>query len=115
MDVTDTRLREFEELVLLGVLITTPEAHAPSLQETLAREAGRDVSLGAIYTALERLTRKGLVHSALGDPTPVRGGRRKRHYELTPKGLEEVREVRRIRGRMWQKVNPDLLEGEAAT
>jgi DNA-binding PadR family transcriptional regulator len=109
-----SRLREFEELALLAVLITTPDAHGPSLQVVLAEEAGREVSLGAIYTALERLGRKGLVRSELGDPTPVRGGRRKRHYELTPEGLEHVREVRRVRDRMWNRVSREDLGREGA-
>ena len=109
---SDIRLREFEELVLLGILIAVPEAHAPALQSVLAAEAGRDVSLGAIYTALERLGRKGLVSSHLGDPTPVRGGRRKRHYKLTPQGLEHIREARDVRERMWQKASADILKGE---
>jgi len=108
---SERRLREFEELVLLSVLISAPDAYGPSLQQVLADEAGRDVSLGAIYTALERLTQKGLVTSELGDPTPVRGGRRKRHYELTPEGLEHVQEARRIRERMWGRVTTELLEG----
>jgi len=54
---SERRLREFEELVLLSVLISAPDAYGPSLQQVLADEAGRDVSLGAIYTALDRLTR----------------------------------------------------------
>ncbi len=108
---TDTRLREFEELVLLAVLGTAPDAYGPSLQEALARDAGRDVSLGAIYTALDRLTRKGWVRSELGDPTPMRGGRRKRHYEITEAGLQEVREARRIRERLWARAYPEALEG----
>ena len=106
------RLREFEELVLLGVLIASPEAYGAALQQVLLEEAGREVSLGAIYTALERLTRKGLVTSELGDPTPVRGGKRKRQYELTPEGTEHVRDVRRVRNRMWDRVSPDRLKGE---
>lgn len=110
---SDIRLREFEELVLLSVLIASPDAYGASLQLILAEEAGREVSLGAIYTALERLGRKGLVSSELGDPTPVRGGRRKRHYELTPSGREHVREVRSIRERMWVKAAPGLREEEA--
>lgn len=108
---SESRLREFEELVLLSVLIAAPDAYGTSLQQVLAQEAGREVSLGAIYTALDRLVRKGLVESELGDPTPVRGGKRKRHYELTDIGMEQVREVRRTRERMWAKVSPELLEG----
>lgn len=111
---TEIRLREFEELVLLSVLIAAPEAHGPSLQQLLAEEAGREVSLGAIYTALERLGRKGLVNSELGDPTPVRGGRRKRHYQLTSEGLQRVQEARQMRERMWGKVDPSFLGKEGA-
>ena len=109
---SELRLREFEELVLLSVLIASPDAHGPSLQQVLGEEAHRVVSLGAIYTALERLTRKGLVTSELGEPTPVRGGRRKRQYELTPDGLDHVADARRVRDRMWDRVSPDLLKGE---
>ena len=111
---SETRLREFEELVLLSVLIMSPDAYGSTLQEALANEAGRDVSLGAIYTALERLGRKGLVESELGEPTPIRGGRRKRHYTLTPEGLEQVKEARRVRERMWDKVTPSLRDREVA-
>jgi len=108
---SEGRLREFEELVLLAVLIAGHEAYGAALQEILAEEADRDVSLGAIYTALDRLGRKGLVTSEMGDPTPVRGGRRKREYRLTPEGLEHVRDARRIRDRMWERVEPEFLEG----
>jgi len=111
---SQNRLREFEELVLLSVLIASPDAYGAALQEVLAEEADREVYLGAIYTALERLGRKGLVSSELGDPTPVRGGRRKRHYELTPEGMEHVREARRVREKMWAKASPELLDGEVA-
>ena len=77
-------LREFEELVLLSVRMNEADASGATIQRALDTEAGRSVSIGAIYTALERLGRKDLVESWLGDPTPVRGGRRKRHYRLTP-------------------------------
>lgn len=108
---TEFPIREFEELILLGVLITSPDAYGPSIQQAVLEEAGRDVSLGAIYTALSRLAQKGLVTSEMGEPTPVRGGRRKRHYELTPEGLERVREARQVRNRMWDRVAPELKEG----
>lgn len=111
---SEIRLREFEELVLLSILVAAPDAYGASLQRALARHAGREVSLGAIYTALDRLARKGLVTSGLGDPTPVRGGRRKRLYGLTPEGLGHLREARQIRERMWAQVAPDLLEGGTA-
>lgn len=100
-------LREFEELVLLSIRMNEADASGATIQRALDAEAGRSVSLGAIYTALERLARKDLVESWLGEPTPVRGGRRKRQYRLTPAGQKQLAEIHAIRNRMWAKVDPD--------
>jgi PadR family transcriptional regulator PadR len=109
-----SNLREFEELVLLSVRMNGEDASGATIQQTLDSEAGRAVSLGAIYTALDRLDRKGLVESWLGEPTPVRGGRRKRHYRLTPAGLKELSEMHRIRNEMWAKVDHERAGREVA-
>ena len=108
----DIRLREFEELVLLAVMVSEESATGAAIQEVLEREAGRIVSIGAIYTALDRLVRKDFIESWLGEPTPVRGGRRKRHYRVTSLGLEHLTEVRRLRDRMWAKIPPRLRKNE---
>lgn len=95
------RLGEFEELVLLCVRQLGDEAHGVGIQSLLAEFARREVTLGAIYSALDRSHRKGLVDSWLGQPTAVRGGRAKRHYAVTPKGEEALRESREIREGLW--------------
>jgi DNA-binding PadR family transcriptional regulator len=97
---------EFEELVLLAVRGLGDDATGATVQETIEREAGRSASLGAIYAALDRGHRKGLVESWLADPTPVQGGRRRRHYALTPDGEEALRESRRVREALW-RVTPE--------
>ena len=102
-----TNLREFEELVLLSVRMNGEDASGATIQQAIDTEAGRAVSLGAIYTALDRLARKGLVDSWLGEPTPVRGGRRKRHYRLTPAGQKQLTEIHSIRNSMWAKIDTD--------
>ncbi len=107
-------LREFEELVLLSVRMNQAKASGATIQQALDEEAGRAVSLGAIYTALDRLVRKGLVDSWLGEPTPVRGGRRKRHYRLTPAGLTQLTEIHTIRNSMWAKMDPDATGRKVA-
>lgn len=108
------RLREFEELVLLSVLVAADEAYGVSIQRILESDVGRPVLLGPIYTALDRLSQKGLVTSEFSDPSPTRGGRRKRLYQLTPTGLNAVTEARRVRDTMWAKVDPQVLEGGGA-
>lgn len=100
------RLGEFEELLLLCVRQLGDEAHAPAIQELLAESAGREVTLGAIYSALDRTQRKGFADSWLGDPTPERGGRAKRHWAVTADGEGALREAREVRTRLWGEDAP---------
>jgi DNA-binding PadR family transcriptional regulator len=90
-------LGEFEQLVLFAVLHLEPDAYGVSVRQAIEERAGRGVSAGAIYTTLERLEKRGLVVSTWGDPTPERGGKRKRFYRLKPAGREAL-------GRSWQAV-----------
>lgn len=97
------RLGEFEELVLLAVRQLGDDAHGTAVQQMLAASAAREVTLGAIYAALDRTQRKGLAESWLGEPTAVRGGRAKRHYRVTPSGEAALEESRRIREILWAR------------
>jgi PadR family transcriptional regulator PadR len=92
---------EFEELVLLCVRQLGEDATGAVIQELLAQRAGREVTMGAIYAVLDRTERKGLSDSWLGEPTAVRGGRKKRHYRLTAPGLEALEVSRRVRESFW--------------
>ena len=96
------RLGEFEEMVMLCVRQLGDEAHGAAILRLLATGAGREVTLGAIYTALDRAQKKGFVRSWLGEPTPVRGGRAKRHYALTRSGEAALNETRAARDRLWK-------------
>jgi PadR family transcriptional regulator PadR len=86
MDVPDIVLGEFEQLVALALLRQGSDAYGVSICEDITARTGRGVSLGAVYKTLERLEDKGLVSSRVGDPTPARGGRRKKHYRLLATG-----------------------------
>lgn len=82
----------------------------------IAREieggSGREVALGSIYATLSRLEHKGLLVSALGEPTAERGGRAKAFFRLTAKGLKEVRETQATLTRLWSGL-PELAGREA--
>lgn len=107
----ESRLREFEELLLLSVLVAGDNAYGVSIQRILESNAGRPVLLGPIYTALDRLSQKGLVQSKLSAPVPVRGGRRKRLYQLTPAGVAAVTAARNIRDAMWARIDLEIPHG----
>ena len=86
-------LGEFEQLILLA-LVALPEeqAYGVPIREKIEQRTGKAVSTGAVYTALERLTSRGLITSELGEPTSERGGRRKRLYRLEHEGARLLSE-----------------------
>ncbi len=91
----------FQQLVMLAALRLGDDAYGARIQEELEGTAGRSVSISTVYVTMERLEKKGLVRSWLGEPTPVRGGRAKRYYELTDDGIDAVRLARDEFARMW--------------
>ena len=82
----DAALGELELLVLLALARVGEDAYGVAVFDEIARRTGREPSLGTIYKALIRLEAKGYVTSRFGDPTPIRGGRRKRFYRLLVPG-----------------------------
>jgi PadR family transcriptional regulator PadR len=80
------------EYQLLSVLLRDPhDAYGVMIQERIQQRTGRDVSVGALYTALDRLEKKGFVSSRWGEATSERGGRRKRYYTINAAGAKAVR------------------------
>lgn len=89
-------LGEFEQAVLFAV-VQIDGAYGAAIRQEIERRTGRQVSAGAVYTTLERLEARGLVASSWGEPTPERGGKRKRHYRIRPAGREAL-------ARSWQAI-----------
>jgi PadR family transcriptional regulator PadR len=87
-------LGEFEHLILLAVLRLREDAYGMRVRREIAERTGRDVTIGAVYATLERLEAKGLVSAFVSDPTPERGGRAKRSFEVTTQGMEAVNRTR---------------------
>jgi DNA-binding PadR family transcriptional regulator len=84
---------QFEQLVLTAVLSLREDAYGVSIHKQVAELAApRVVSLGAVYVTLDRLEDKGFITSWLSDPTPERGGRAKRCYQLQALGERVLRQ-----------------------
>jgi PadR family transcriptional regulator, regulatory protein PadR len=94
-------LGEFEQVVLLAVLRVGKEAYAIPVREEIRSRARRVVARGALYTALDRLESKGLLSSRMSDPRPERGGRSRRLYAVTPRGLAALRAARDAIQSLW--------------
>ena len=88
-----TALGDFEQLVLLGVLRLHDGAYGAAIRQEIHARSGRDVSINAVYTTLDRLETKGLLESWVGEPTAQRGGRRRKFYALRPAGIAAMRQA----------------------
>ena len=85
-------LGEFEQVVLMAVLRAGDDAYGVTIRGAILEHARRDVGLAAVYKTLNRLEEKGLVTVQIGEPTPERGGRRKRFYTVTAAGRGSLRQ-----------------------
>lgn len=102
-------LGEFEEIVLLTVAILDGKAYGISIIDEIESRIERNVSIGALQTVLKRLEEKGLVQSEFGEATAVRGGKRKRFYEITSSGKQMLAETRNQRISLWNAIPKTVL------
>jgi PadR family transcriptional regulator PadR len=84
---------DFEQRILFALIHLGADAYGVPIRSEIEARTGRAVSAGALYTALDRLEARGLVSSRLGEPTPERGGKRKRLYTVQPAGERALAEV----------------------
>lgn len=103
---------EFELMVMLALIRLGKDAYGVLISREIETRTGREVVVGSIYATLERLEEKGLVSSYLGDPTPERGGRARRYFRATKKGLQKVYETREALTTLWRAL--PRLKGEHA-
>ena len=102
-------LTDFELMILLAALRLGDEAYGVRIARQIEEVGGRRVLLGAAYAALDRLEANGLVSSTLGNPTSERGGRARRYFRVTPRGVRAVRDTRDAFVALWEGV-PQLEE-----
>jgi len=86
-----SRLGELELLVMLALLRLSDEAYGVSIRQEIEHRSGHAVAIGAVYATLTRLEEKRFVTSWLSDPLPIRGGRARKHWRLTPLGERALR------------------------
>jgi PadR family transcriptional regulator PadR len=83
-------LGEFEHLIVLALVRLEDRAYGVTVRQEIEFRTRREVSIGAVYATLDRLETKGYVRSYRGDPTPERGGRSKRFFRVTAKGVSAM-------------------------
>lgn len=106
----DFQLGEFEEIVLLTVAILHGDAYGVSIKKEIEDRLDRSVSVGALQSALKRMEKKGYLDSSFGEATSVRGGKKKRYYEVTHFGKSAIEYYRDTRNKLWEAI-PDVVLG----
>ena len=97
-------LGEFEQLVLLAVMRVDDEAYGVTVRRELEHGSGRPATIGAVYSTLDRLERKGMLTSHRTEPENRPGGRSRRQFAITDAGREALAESRAVMERMWRGV-----------
>lgn len=100
-------LGSLELAVLMSVARLGDDAYGLGVRRDVSKLRGHDYSVGAIYTTLARLEEKGLLGSTTTDPLPVRGGRSRRQYQLSPDGRDALRDAERFASRLWDLESPE--------
>ncbi|MEL7145373.1 MAG: helix-turn-helix transcriptional regulator [Bacteroidota bacterium] len=99
-----TKLGEFEEFVLLTVVLLQEKAYGVEIKRELEERLKQPLSVGSIQSALKRMEEKGFLNSEFGEATQKRGGKRKRIYTATPHAHQVLRETKEIREGMWRGI-----------
>jgi len=94
-------------MVMLAVMRLGDDAYGVPISREIEQQSGREVALGSVYATLERLEERGMVSSYLGRPTRERGGKAKRYFSITQRGLHKVRKTRQAFMTLWRGL-PEL-------
>jgi DNA-binding PadR family transcriptional regulator len=86
---------EFEQVVLLSLLRLGNGTFGAAIRRDIQERIGRELPVSVVYVTLQRMEKKGFVKSYVGEPTPERGGRRRRHYLIDTPGEHAL-------GRSWR-------------
>jgi len=104
-------LGDLEQIVMLATLRLGGDGYGVTIQDAIRRATGRDLTIGTIHKTLVRLEAKGMIASRMGEPEPVRGGRAKRLYTVTPSGLKALRATLNALRRMAARLAVGLETG----
>jgi DNA-binding PadR family transcriptional regulator len=110
-----SQLGEFEQLLLYGLVWLGAESYGVAIRQEVERRTGRSISVGAVYTALDRMEARGFVSSRVGEPTAERGGRRRKYFRIEPLGAEALRRSYDALQQMTKGLGPRISDLESGT
>lgn len=104
------QLGEFEEIVILTIGVLYNEAYGVAIKQEIETRLNRNVSMGAMHTALVRLEDKGYIQSHNGASTEERMGRPRRYYQITALGKRAMEYSKDTRNALWKAIPKVALD-----
>ena len=98
------QLGEFEEIVILTIGVLYKEAYGVAIKKEIESRLSRDVSMGALHTALVRLEDKGYIKSTDGEATEERAGRPRKYFQITALGKKAMMYTKETRDNLWKSM-----------
>src|SRR6185436_14226725 len=98
------QLGEFEEIVILTIAVLYKEAYGVAIKKEIESRLSRNVSMGALHTALVRLEDKGYIKSFDGEGTEERAGRPRRYFQITALGKKAMQYSKDTRNELWKAI-----------
>jgi PadR family transcriptional regulator PadR len=90
-----------EEFLLLAVWRLKDNAYGVAIREQIKEATGKTWAYGALFVMLRRLEKKGYLKSHFADPSPQRGGKSKRIFQLSAHGVKALKDVRKAQESVW--------------
>ena len=103
------QLGEFEEIVILTIGVLYKEAYGVAIKNEIETRLSRQVSMGAMHSALVRMEDKGYIKSIQGEETEERMGRPRRYYQITALGKRAMEYTKNTRNDLWQSIPKVVL------
>jgi PadR family transcriptional regulator, regulatory protein PadR len=97
-------LGEFEEIVMLTIAILYKEAYGVAIKREIETRLSRNVSMGAMHSALVRLEDKGYIKSFDGEETEDRMGRPRKYFQVTALGKKAMAYSKDTRNELWNAI-----------
>ena len=89
-------------MILLVLMRLGDDAYGVTIAREIEETSGRIVALASVYATLDRLVERGFAVSEVGEPTAERGGRAKKYFKITGKGVREVRAAKKSLVTLWK-------------
>ena len=103
-------LTKSEEILLLAIWRLKEDAYGVKIRKQVMEVTQQNYTYGTLYSALDQMVRKGYASKSIGEPTKERGGRRKIYYQITPTGVEALKQTRKLEITIWDGISDLALE-----